>query len=237
MGFILCLVGLVLLLGGLSLLRVSFLPIALLAFAIPMPYFIDAQLSWNLQLISSKLGVEMLRLMGVAVHLDGNVIDLGLYKLQVVEACSGLRYLYPLLSLGFLAAYFFSAPLWQRTLVFISVVPITVFMNSFRIAVIGALVNIWGTDMAEGFLHFFEGWIIFMGCAMLLMLEIWLLDRLGKRRSLGDLLVLPQTRPVSPSGGGKGGILLLSVSIVILVAVAVGVYSLDERQEVLPPSH
>ena len=235
LGFIIGLAGLVLALGGLSLLRVSLLPIVFLAFAIPMPYFIDAQLSWGLQLISSKLGVDILRLLGVSVHLQGNLIDLGFYKLQVVEACSGLRYLYPLLSLGFLASYFFSAPLWQRVLVFVSVVPITVFMNSFRISVIGALVNIWGTEMAEGFLHFFEGWVIFMGCAILLLMEIWLLDRTGKRRSLGSLLVLPQIQPVRPSGRGKGGILLLLVSIAMLGAVVVAVYSLGERQETIAP--
>lgn len=235
LGFVIGLTGLVLALAGFSLLRVSLFPIVFLVFAIPMPYFIDAQLSWGLQLISSRLGVDMLRLLGISVHLQGNLIDLGFYKLQVVEACSGLRYLYPLLSLGFLAGYFFSAPLWQRILVFVSVVPITVFMNSFRISVIGALVNIWGTDMAEGFLHFFEGWVIFMGCAMILLLEIWLLDRLGKRRPVGELLVLPQVQPISPSGQGNRGTLSLLLSIAILGIVAVGVSSLDERIETVAP--
>ena len=60
-----------------------------------------------------------------------------MYKLQVVEACSGLRYLYPLLSLGFLAAYLFHAPFWQRALVFFSAIPITIVMNSFRIGLMG----------------------------------------------------------------------------------------------------
>jgi exosortase len=72
---------------------------------------------------------------------EGNVIDLGVYKLQVVEACSGLRYLYPLLGLGFLAAYLFQAPFWQRALVFLSTIPITILMNSLRIGIVGILVN------------------------------------------------------------------------------------------------
>ena len=90
-----------------------------------------------------------IRLFGVPVYLTGNVIDLGNYKLQVVEACSGLRYLYPLLSLGFLAAYLFQAPIWQRTLVFLSAIPITIVMNSFRIGMVGLLVERWGTAQAE----------------------------------------------------------------------------------------
>jgi hypothetical protein len=62
-------------------------------------------------------------MLDIPVYLEGNVIDLGAYKLQVVEACSGLRYLYPLLGLGFLAAYLFQAPFWQRALVFLSTIP------------------------------------------------------------------------------------------------------------------
>ncbi len=82
-----------------------------------------------------------IRLFQIPVYLEGNVIDLGVYKLQVVEACSGLRYLYPLMSLGFLAAYLFQAPLWQRALVFLSTIPITIFMNSLRIGMVGVLVD------------------------------------------------------------------------------------------------
>jgi exosortase D (VPLPA-CTERM-specific) len=231
--FVLSLMALALVFGGISLFRVSFVPLAVLIFAIPMPYFIDAQLSWWLQLVSSKLGVDLLQLFGVSVHLQGNVIDLGYYMLQVVEACSGLRYLYPLLSLGFLAAYMFTAPLWKRVLVFLSVIPITVFMNSFRIAVIGALVNIWGTDMADGFLHFFEGWIIFLACTALLLLEVWLLDRLGQQRSLAELLVLPTVQPLPSTGGGSRPWLVVA-TVLLLGATAVGVHAFDRREEQVP---
>ena len=105
------LVGLVLGLGGYPLFRATIVPILFLLFAIPMPTFIDFVISLQLQLMSSQLGAFFIRLFGIPVYLDGNVIDLGYYKVQVVEACSGLRYIYPLLSLSFLAAYFFRAPL------------------------------------------------------------------------------------------------------------------------------
>src|SRR5207253_2194127 len=95
------------------------------------------QLSQKLQLWSSQLGVAVIRLFGISVYLEGNVIDLGSYKLQVVEACSGLRYLFPLMTLGFIAALFFRAPLWKRSILFLSTIPITVLMNSFRIGMIG----------------------------------------------------------------------------------------------------
>jgi hypothetical protein len=71
-------------------------------------------LSAYLQLISSSLGVSFIRFCDISVFLEGNVIDLGTYKLQVVEACSGLRYLFPLASFGFLCAYFFHGKWWMR---------------------------------------------------------------------------------------------------------------------------
>ena len=116
--FIIVLAGIVLSIGGYRLFAAAFVPIAFLLFAIPLPYFIDAKLTLRLQLLSSQLGVFLIRMFGVPVYLDGNIIDLGNYQLQVVEACSGLRYLYPLLSVSFLAAYIFDAPRWQRFLLF-----------------------------------------------------------------------------------------------------------------------
>ena len=149
--FIVALLGIVLGLGGYPLLKVTFVPIIFLVFAIPLPYFIDAVLSWRLQLISSQLGTSFIRMLDIPVYLEGNVIDLGVYKLQVVEACSGLRYLYPLLGLGFLAAYLFQAPFWQRALVFLSTIPITILMNSLRIGIVGILVNRLGTTGCRWF--------------------------------------------------------------------------------------
>ena len=81
-------------------------PLLLLFFMVPFPSFIYNNLSSQLQLISSEIGVFVIRLFGISVFLEGNVIDLGTYKLQVVEACDGLRYLFPLMTLGFIMAYF-----------------------------------------------------------------------------------------------------------------------------------
>jgi exosortase D (VPLPA-CTERM-specific) len=181
LAFLIALLGITLAVGGFSLLRVSFAPVLFLIFAIPLPYFINAGLTLELQLISSRLGVAFINLFNVPVYLEGNLIDLGTYKLQVVEACSGLRYLFPLMSLSFLAAYLFEAPIWQRALVLFSSIPITIAMNGFRIGVAGVTVNQWGPVMAEGMLHFFEGWIIFLASALLLLSEIYLLARLSGR--------------------------------------------------------
>lgn len=166
-------------------------PLAILLFMVPLPPFIFNNLSGKLQLISSELGVAVIRLFDISVNLEGNVIDLGVYKLQVVEACSGLRYLFPLMVLSFLAAYLYRAEVWKKAILFVSSVPITVLMNSFRIGVIGVLVEFYGIEQAEGFLHDFEGWIIFMACIAILVLEMALLAKVGRTRgSLAELFAI-----------------------------------------------
>lgn len=236
-GFLVALCGLVLCYGGWSLLRLTVLPIGLLLFAIPLPYFVDSQLSWRLQLLSSSLGVGMLRVLGYSVYLEGNVIDLGVYKLQVIEACSGLRYLYPLLSIGFLMAYMYPAALRWRVAVFLSTIPITVLTNSFRIAMVGVLVERWGSGMADGFLHYFEGWVIFLLCQLILMGEIWLIERFHERRSVLEMQQeLPMPAAVKPSGRPARQHSPVTLWVcVAMVAASVGlVWHVGNRVETVP---
>ena len=178
--------------------KIIAIPIALLFFMVPLPAFIFNNLSAKLQLISSEIGVFVVRLFGISVYLEGNVIDLGVYKLQVVEACSGLRYLFPLVSLSFIAAYLYNVEMWKRVVVFLSSIPITVLMNSFRIGVIGVLVEHYGIEQAEGFLHDFEGWIIFMACMGILFIEMAVLARIGKnKKHLADVFAIDFPEPVN----------------------------------------
>jgi len=235
LAFLVFLVGLVLCYGGISLLRLTLLPVAVLLFCIPLPYFIESQVTWRLQLLSSELGVLMLRALDYSVYLEGNVIDLGSYKLQVIEACSGLRYLYPLLSVGFLMAYMYPAALRWRSVVLLSTVPITVITNSLRIAIVGILVERWGSGMAEGFLHYFEGWIIFIACQVVLVLEIMLIERYTLRRSIVDVQQFPQVKPVPPSGSGYAGRAGLPVAAVLLTLLAFLVaQTVSGREEIKP---
>ncbi len=213
-------------------------PILLLLFAIPLPYVIEVLLTAKLQLISSWLGVEFIRLFRIPVYLEGNVIDLGVYQLQVVEACSGLRYLFPLMSLGFIAAYFYQAAFWKRAIVFLATIPVTILMNSFRIGAIGVMVDNWGISMAEGFLHDFEGWIIFMACAVILFLLIWIMEKLtNKNGSLAAVFGVVDV--VEPSAGehyisNNGTNKPLIVSIIMLVAVLAMTQFIGKRVETIP---
>ena len=186
--FWVALLGVVLSFTGWSGFKLMWVPLVYLLFMIPLPSFLYNNLSLQLQLISSRLGVEFIRLCDISVFLQGNVIDLGSYKLQVVEACNGLRYLFPFMSLSFLAAYIYQGAFWKKAVIFLSSMPISVLMNSFRIGVIGVLVENWGTSAAEGFLHDFEGWAVFMFCLAILIGEMWLLAKIGReKKSLSEV--------------------------------------------------
>ncbi len=180
-GFIVALFGLSVCFIGWRGTRLIAMPLAILFFMIPLPQFLLRELSQQLQLLSSQIGVGLIRLFDISVFLEGNVIDLGSYKLQVVEACSGLRYLFPLMVLGFLAAYFFQGSWWKRAVIMLSTIPLTIVINSLRIGLIGITVEHWGPAMAEGLLHDFEGWFMFMLCIVLLIAEMALLARVGER--------------------------------------------------------
>ena len=235
LAMILALFGASLCIGGTGLLRVTFVPIAFLAFAIPLPYFLDSSLSWRLQLLSSQLGVTFIRLLDVPVYLEGNVIDLGNYKLQVVEACSGLRYLYPLMSLGFIVAWLFNGPMWQRALLLLSPIPIAIVMNSARLLVVALLVNQWGPEQAKGPMHLFEGWIIFLACAGLLLAEAYVMARYVQRRPFAEVFRPPS---INPQKSGRAGPVksyaFMVAYLALLCATALAGVAVAGRQELIP---
>jgi len=235
--FILTVTGIFASVFGMHGLRIAAVPLLFLIFMVPFPNFILNNLSSKLQLISSWIGVEFIRACGIMVYLEGNVIDLGGYKLQVVDACSGLRYLFPLASLSFLCAYLFNGKIWQKCAIFLSSIPLTIFMNSFRIGVIGIMVQYWGTEMAEGFLHDFEGWIVFMACLALLLLEMWLFTRMnGQKLAFADLVKIPEEWGKAPKSNDNETTINQSFWTVLVLLALSSIMSqyLAGREEIIP---
>lgn len=192
-----------------------------LVFMLPLPAFIYWKLSITLQFISAEMGVALIRMVGIPVFLDGNIIDLGPYKLDVAEACSGLRYLFPIMSFSYIFCMLYSGPIWHKAVLLASAAPITMAMNSFRIGVIGVLVDSYGIGHAEGFLHAFEGWVIFIACIGVLFGLARLLQVIGgDKRSLLEVLELnfeglgPQLRRVTSIKRSPGLGALCAVTVV-----------------------
>ena len=200
-----CISGLFIMLYGQRVRQLIF-PFLILLFMVPLPPFINRILTFNLKLAASKLSVAMLRFTGVVVSRDGNIIDLGISQLQVVDACSGLRYLMPMILTALLVGYFFigakpngedrfigakpndedrfigakpnsedrfigakpngedrfNKKLWQKIVLVLMVVPLSIFVNAIRIWITGMLTVKGYEKFAQSFFHDFSGWLIYM---------------------------------------------------------------------------
>jgi exosortase D (VPLPA-CTERM-specific) len=209
-------------------------PIIYLGFMIPLPKALYLTLSSQMQHLSSEIGVAVMQLLGVSVFLDGNVIDLGSSKLEVAAACNGLRYLFPLVSFGYLIAMLFEDAFWKKCVLVLSTLPIAVLMNAGRIAMIGLLVNRYGIEMAEGTQHEVEGFLVFFLCILVLLGEVWVLLRIGSRgRFLALDVLMPDRRSLQALTRWPMSRIFL-VAAVLLAGGGLAIAAMPERTEIVP---
>jgi len=165
--FLVSLIGAVLLLGGVRVLKILAFPLFLLVFLFPIPAILYARITLPLQLLASSVAETMLSLIGVPVLRDGNVLELASQRLSVVEACSGVRSLLSLAFLTLVYAYFFDKRTGIRWLLLASTIPIAIAANAIRVGLTG-LIGEYRTDLAQGFLHVLQGWVLFLAALLLL---------------------------------------------------------------------
>lgn len=165
------------LLGWKAIKQLAF-PALLLLFIIPPPAFIERVLSFNLRLLSSSLSFQLLNLLNVPVFLEGNIFDFGTLTLQVVDACSGLRYLLPTIFLSLLVGYILNTRFLSRAILVLISAPVAILLNTIRITITGILVRYISPALAEGFFHDFQGWLIYLGAIALLTIASLALKRL-----------------------------------------------------------
>jgi exosortase len=165
--------GTVLFVCGWRHLRMLAFPLAFLLLMIPLPAIIFNQVAFPLQLLASSFGEQALHALEVPVLREGNVIILPHTSLEVAEACSGIRSLLSLLTLGIVYGYFADSRASVRVLLAVATVPIAIFTNAIRVAGTGVAAHKFGAGVADGFLHTFSGWLVFVAAfAMLIALQI-----------------------------------------------------------------
>ena len=156
------LAGAVLFLYGWEHLRVVWFPLAFLLLMIPIPAIIFNQIAFPLQLLASRFGETVLRLFSIPVLREGNVMTLANTQLEVAEACSGIRSLISLLTLGIVYGYFTDKRLLVRLVIALSTIPVAIVANGLRVAGTGIAAYHYGEDAAQGFFHEFSGWVVFV---------------------------------------------------------------------------
>ena len=155
---------------GRSMLRAMLFPLLTLLLAIPFPEIVFNKITFPLQLLASQLASGILPLFHVPVLHEGNVIELPAMKLEVAEACSGIRSLMSLFTLAIFYGYFLERGTWRRVILALASVPIAVAANAARIVGTGLCVQYWDPDKAQGFFHEFSGMVMFVISLMLLYL-------------------------------------------------------------------
>ena len=223
------LAGTVLYFWGFTLLRLLLVPLFLLLLAIPIPAIIFNKIAFPLQLFASRCAVWAMTAFDIPVLRQGNVIELmplgghETKKLEVVEACSGIRSLMTLVTLAVVFAYFThpradsqnhlrkrvaepvaNAPgsdrstygFWRSTIIVLAAVPIAIFTNALRVSGTGILARYYGTRVADGFFHSFSGWVIYVVAFLMLFGVGWLLDRVSPTKS-STRKVAPQFPPAA----------------------------------------
>lgn len=159
---IVTLAGLTLYFFGKKMFRLMLLPLCYLFFMVPLPYILYDSIAFPLKLFVTRVSIYFLKLVGVVVVREGNVIMLPLTTLEVADACSGIRSLVSLLALAVAYAFYLRVPPARRVLLILSSVPIAIAANSIRVIGTGLLAQYWGAQAAEGFFHEFAGMAVFL---------------------------------------------------------------------------
>jgi len=154
--------GIILFLFGWQALRILAFPCAFLLLMIPLPAIIFNQIAFPLQLLASRAGELAISTAGIPVLREGNVLVLANTSLEVAEACSGIRSLVSLITLGVVYGYFIDQRAWVRTVIVASAIPVAILSNGARVAGTGIAAHWWGPSVAQGFLHEFSGWVVFL---------------------------------------------------------------------------
>lgn len=172
------LAGTILFVLGWTHLRILLFPLAFLLLMIPIPAIVFNQIAFPLQILASQTGQAGLSALHIPVLREGNIIVLASTTLEVAQACSGIRSLVSLVTLGIVFGYFVDGRIWIRAVLALATIPIAVLSNGLRVAGIGVTANAYGPEAAEGFMHTFSGWLVFLVAFVFLLLVhralVWL---------------------------------------------------------------
>jgi exosortase len=164
--FMIC--GLIIYFSGWALLRALAFPLAFLLFAIPIPVLIYNEIVFPLQFIASRFATSVLETLNLfPIMREGNVLIMPGMRLEVVEACSGIRSLMSLLALAAGYGYLAEKSIVVRWFLILAMVPLAIISNGTRVMITALMTNYIGPQAAEGFMHEFSGWVIFVVATVL----------------------------------------------------------------------
>jgi len=184
--------GSILYMFGWQRLKVLFFPLAFLLLMIPLPAIIFNKIAFPLQLLASNVGEYTISTLDIPILREGNVLILANAQLEVAEACSGIRSLVSLFTLGLVFGYFVDRRAWVRGVIAVSSIPVAILANGLRVASAGVAAHNFGPAGAEGLFHEFSGWAVFVVAFLMMMV----FQRLLQRFVPAPVLQQPETTTV-----------------------------------------
>lgn len=174
--------GLIVYFAGGAILRAIAFPIAFLLFAIPIPMVVYNEIVFPLQFVASRFATKVLETLNLfPIMREGNVLVLPGMHLEVVEACSGIRSLMSLLALAAGYGYLVERSIPVRWFLILAMVPLAIISNGTRVMITALMANYIGPKAAEGFMHEFSGWVIFVVATILFLLLHSLITMIRKK--------------------------------------------------------
>jgi exosortase len=181
-GMVVTLFGIVLMMTGWAVMKITWFPIAFLVCALPWPGLIYSKVAGPLQQLAANVAVYVLQLTGVKAYAGGTKICVFghndvLRTLNVAEACAGLRSLMTFISVAAAVAFLSSRALWEKFIIVLSAIPIAIFCNVMRISGQGLLDHYVSQQLSENFAHAFVGTVMLIPAFLLILGVGWVLDQ------------------------------------------------------------
>jgi exosortase len=170
---------------------------AFLIFLFPLPPQINTALSQPLQSLATWCACALLRLTGLWVMPEGNVILVGNERLEVAAACNGLSMLMSLAATVAATASLVPMANWKRVILLPSIIPIALGSNVLRITATAWCYHKFGAEVGSKYAHDAAGWLMMPTAMVLVGLELaimsWLVVESEESGYRGDRLLLQRT--------------------------------------------
>ncbi|MCC6544220.1 MAG: exosortase [Nitrospirae bacterium] len=153
-------------------------PALFLIFLVPPPLFVIDMMTSPLKRMVAKATEIILSSAGYLISRNGVILFVGDYNIVVGDACSGLRSLISLMSVGAIYVYLTNSSALKRGLLFSSIIPIAIFANIIRLLLLALITYHFGEAAGQGFFHNFSGILVFV----MSLIGLFLLDLLINRK-------------------------------------------------------
>lgn len=180
--FILLLIGVVFMAGGMHLFKKLMFPLLFMLFMVPLPNSLVGPLASFMKEAVSAVTVNILTWAGFQAGRTGVVIYLEQYQLLVADACAGMRTLFMLEALGILYLNLVHHSSMIRNIVLpILIIPISFTANVIRVIALALITYYWGVAAGQGFMHGFAGMVLFLAGLILMLATDSILRTISRR--------------------------------------------------------